>query len=97
MLLVTFATLALSVKLYLDVPKGFFPLEDTGFIRGISEAAADTSFQAMAARQQALADVIRKDPAVDYLHLGDRFQRPSTRASSSSRSSRAPSVIAYSR
>ncbi len=66
MLLVTFATLALSVKLYLDVPKGFFPLEDTGFIRGISEAAADTSFQAMAARQQALADVIRKDPAVDY-------------------------------
>jgi HAE1 family hydrophobic/amphiphilic exporter-1 len=66
MLLVTFATLAISVKLYLDVPKGFFPLEDTGFIRGISEAAADTSFQAMAARQQALADVIRKDPAVDY-------------------------------
>ncbi|MFI5012120.1 MAG: efflux RND transporter permease subunit [Hyphomicrobiales bacterium] len=66
MLLVTFATLAISVKLYMDVPKGFFPLEDTGLIRGATEAAADTSFEAMAARQQALADIIGKDPAVDY-------------------------------
>ena len=66
MLLVTFATLAISVKLYMDVPKGFFPLEDMGLIRGATEAAADTSFEAMAARQQALGDIIRKDPAVDY-------------------------------
>jgi hydrophobic/amphiphilic exporter-1 (mainly G- bacteria), HAE1 family len=66
MLLVTLATLALSLKLYIDVPKGFFPLEDTGLIRGATEAAADTSFEAMAARQQALGDIIRKDPAVDY-------------------------------
>jgi HAE1 family hydrophobic/amphiphilic exporter-1 len=66
MLLVTLATLAISVKLYMDVPKGFFPLEDTGLIRAISEAAPDTSFEAMSARQQALAEVIRKDPAVDY-------------------------------
>ncbi|SDR63211.1 hydrophobic/amphiphilic exporter-1, HAE1 family [Rhizobiales bacterium GAS113] len=66
MLLVTLATVAISVKLYMDVPKGFFPLEDTGLIRGATEAAADTSFEAMAARQQAIADIIRKDPAVDY-------------------------------
>jgi len=66
MLLVTLATVAISIKLYMDVPKGFFPIEDTGLIRGATEAAADTSFDAMAARQQALADIIRKDPAVDY-------------------------------
>jgi HAE1 family hydrophobic/amphiphilic exporter-1 len=66
MLLVTIATVFISVKLYMDVPKGFFPLEDTGLIRGATEAAADTSFEAMSARQQALADIIRKDPAVDY-------------------------------
>ncbi len=68
MLLVTFATLFISVKLYMDVPKGFFPLEDMGLIRGATEAAADTSFEAMAARQQALGDIIRKDPAVDYFN-----------------------------
>ena len=68
MLLVTLATIAISVKLYMDVPKGFFPLEDTGLIRGATEAAADTSFEAMAARQQAIGQIILKDPAVDYFN-----------------------------
>jgi HAE1 family hydrophobic/amphiphilic exporter-1 len=68
MLLVTLATVAISVKLYMDVPKGFFPLEDTGLIRGATEAAADTSFEAMAARQQAIGQIILKDPAVDYFN-----------------------------
>jgi HAE1 family hydrophobic/amphiphilic exporter-1 len=68
MLLVTFATVFISVKLYMDVPKGFFPLEDMGLIRGATEAAADTSFEAMAARQQALGEIILKDPAVDYFN-----------------------------
>jgi HAE1 family hydrophobic/amphiphilic exporter-1 len=68
MLLVTIGTVFLSVKLYMDVPKGFFPLEDTGLIRGATEAASDTSFEAMAARQQALGDIILKDPAVEYFN-----------------------------
>jgi multidrug efflux pump len=53
--------------LYVVVPKGFFPVQDTGTIQGISEAAQTISFPAMAARQQALAAVILKDPAVESL------------------------------
>ncbi len=49
------------------IPKGFFPVQDTGVIQGISEAAQDTSFAAMATHQQALADAILKDPAVESL------------------------------
>lgn len=66
-LLVAVATLALTVMLYLVVPKGFFPVQDTGVIRGISDAPPSIAFPAMATRQQALAAVILKDPAVDSL------------------------------
>jgi multidrug efflux pump len=63
-LLVAVATLALTVVLYLEIPKGFFPLQDTGVIQGISEAPQSISFAAMAERQQALGRVILQDPAV---------------------------------
>ncbi len=63
-LIVTFATLVLTLILYIVVPKGFFPVQDTGVILGISEAPETTSFARMADRQQALADVVTKDPDV---------------------------------
>ncbi len=68
MLGVTLATLAGTVALYVVVPKGFFPQEDTGFLIGVTEAATDTSFQAMAARQKVLADLLQADPAVEYVN-----------------------------
>ncbi|HKV24240.1 MAG TPA: multidrug efflux RND transporter permease subunit [Candidatus Acidoferrum sp.] len=66
-LLVTFGTLVCTILLYIYVPKGFFPVQDTGLILGISQGAQDTSFEAMARHQQALAKVILQDPAVDSL------------------------------
>ena len=66
-LLVAAGTMALTVWLYVIVPKGFFPVQDTGVIQGISEAPPTTSFPAMAAKQQALAEVILHDPAVESL------------------------------
>jgi multidrug efflux pump len=66
-LLVAVLTLALTIVLAIAIPKGFFPVQDTGVIQGISEAAQNTSFAAMAARQRALADAILKDPAVESL------------------------------
>ena len=60
-------TLALTVLLFLYIPKGFFPIQDTGVIQGISEAAQTISFREMSDRQQALAKVILKDPAVESL------------------------------
>jgi multidrug efflux pump len=66
-LLVALATLVVTVLLYLYIPKGFFPVQDTGAIQGISEASQSISFPAMAERQQALARVILKDPAVESL------------------------------
>src|SRR5208283_831449 len=63
-LLVAIATLGLTVFLYIVIPKGFFPVQDTGLIQGISEAAPSVSFEAMAQRQQALAAAILKDPDV---------------------------------
>ena len=63
-LLVAGATLALTVLLYALVPKGFFPVQDTGAIQGITEAGQAISFAAMAERQQAVADVVLQDPAV---------------------------------
>ncbi|HEY9193597.1 MAG TPA: efflux RND transporter permease subunit, partial [Methyloversatilis sp.] len=64
-LLLTVATFALTVLLYLAVPKGFFPVQDTGLIQGMSEAEPTISFAAMSARQQALAEVLLRDPDVD--------------------------------
>jgi len=66
-LLVALGTLAMTILLYILVPKGFFPVQDTGVIQGISEADESISFTAMAERQQALAQVILKDPAVESL------------------------------
>lgn len=66
-LLVAIATLGLTVLLYLAVPKGFFPVQDTGLIQAISEAPQSISFRAMSARQQELAEVILQDPAVESL------------------------------
>jgi len=66
-LLVAGGTFVLTILLYTIVPKGFFPVEDTGVIQGISEAAQDISFPAMAEKQQALARIILKDPAVESL------------------------------
>ena len=68
MLLVTLATLGGTVYLYMIVPKGFFPQEDTGFLIGVTEAATDTSFEAMKERQQALVEVLKSDPAIEYLN-----------------------------
>jgi multidrug efflux pump len=66
-LLTAIATLALTVFLYVIIPKGFFPVQDTGMIQGISEAPQSISFSAMALRQQSLAKVILQDPAVESL------------------------------
>ncbi len=66
-LLVALATLVLTVLLYVFVPKGFFPVQDTGVIQGISEASQSISFAAMGERQQALAEVVLQDPAVQSL------------------------------
>ncbi len=66
-LFVALATLVLTVVLYIIIPKGFFPVQDTGVIQGISQAPPNVSFQAMAEKQQQLADVILKDPAVQSL------------------------------
>ncbi|AZE48850.1 Multidrug efflux system MdtABC-TolC, inner-membrane proton/drug antiporter MdtB (RND type) [Pseudomonas chlororaphis] len=66
-LLVAVGTLALTVFLYMVVPKGFFPVQDTGVIQGISEAPQSVSFAAMSQRQQELAKIILADPAVQSL------------------------------
>jgi multidrug efflux pump len=66
-LLVAVATLMLTVFLYIVIPKGFFPVQDTGVIQGISQAPPTISARAMADRQQQLAKIILADPAVDSL------------------------------
>ncbi|HQT45990.1 MAG: multidrug transporter subunit MdtC [Acidocella sp. 20-63-7] len=63
-LAVAVATLVLTVLLYVFIPKGFFPVQDTGVIEGISQGAQSTSYAEMAVHQQALADAILKDPDV---------------------------------
>ena len=64
-LLVAVVTLVLTFVLYITIPKGFFPTQDTGIIQGISQAPASISFDAMSAKQQQLAKTILADPAVD--------------------------------
>ena len=66
-LLVAVATLVLTVFLYVVIPKGFFPIQDTGLIQGVSEASPSVSFEAMARRQQELAAAILKDADVASL------------------------------
>ncbi|WP_020180147.1 multidrug efflux RND transporter permease subunit [Methylopila sp. M107] len=64
-LLTFFATIGFSVWLFVTIPKGFFPQQDTGLITGASEAAQDVSFDEMARRQQALDAIVNADPAVE--------------------------------
>jgi multidrug efflux pump len=66
-LAVAVVTLVATLLLYLVIPKGFFPIQDTGVILGVSEAPQNVSFQAMAERQQALGQTILRDPAVASL------------------------------
>jgi multidrug efflux pump len=66
-LVVTIGTLVGTILLYIYVPKGFFPVQDTGVLLGVSDAPQNVSFAAMARRQQTLASVILKDPAVESL------------------------------
>ncbi|HLY56837.1 MAG TPA: MdtB/MuxB family multidrug efflux RND transporter permease subunit, partial [Stellaceae bacterium] len=63
-LLVALATFALTVMLYMFIPKGFFPVQDTGLIQGITEASQSISFKSMSERQEALAAAVLKDPDV---------------------------------
>ena len=65
MLLVTIATIAFTVYLYVIVPKGFFPQQDTGRLTGAIQADQNTSFQAMSVRLKQFADTVSQDPAVD--------------------------------
>jgi len=67
MLLVAAAMLVLTIVLYIEIPKGFFPTQDTGIIQGISQAPESISFPAMSRKQQQLAHEILKDPAVESL------------------------------
>ena len=68
-LLVFIATLALSVALFIVIPKGFFPQQDTGLLTAITETGEDSSFGAMAAAQVQLGELVRKDPAVDHVAM----------------------------
>jgi HAE1 family hydrophobic/amphiphilic exporter-1 len=63
-LMTLLATIALTGYLYVIIPKGFFPQQDTGFIFGITEASQDISFPAMSERQQAVVDTVLQDPAI---------------------------------
>ena len=66
-LLVAVATLGLTIFLFFVIPKGFFPIQDTGVIQGVSEAAQSVSFPEMSSQQQQLTKIILQDPAVDNL------------------------------
>ena len=67
-MMITVATVAGSVVLYIVVPKGFFPIEDTGYMVGVTEAAPDIAFSAMVERQRLVADIVRADKAVAYVN-----------------------------
>ena len=79
MLFVAASSLVVTCLLYLAVPKGFFPVQDTGLLQGIAEAPQNTSFAAMAKRQQSLADLLLSDPAVKRVafFVGVDGQNPS--------------------
>jgi len=68
MLVVTIATMAGTIWLYIIIPKGFFPTEDTGFIAATVEGPADISFKAMTERQREIAEIVRADPAIIYVN-----------------------------
>jgi HAE1 family hydrophobic/amphiphilic exporter-1 len=66
-LVLTFVTAAITVQMYLAIPKGFFPQEDTGFLLASGEGAPDASFEVMAKLQRQAVAIVRDDPAVNYL------------------------------
>jgi HAE1 family hydrophobic/amphiphilic exporter-1 len=66
--MVTLATIVGTIWLYVIVPKGFFPTEDTGYMIGITDAATDISFPAMSERTRKIVDLVRKDPAIAYVN-----------------------------
>jgi HAE1 family hydrophobic/amphiphilic exporter-1 len=68
MLAVTIATLFGTIAMYAIAPKGFFPIEDTGYVIGITEGATDVSFPALSELQRKVADIVRKDKAVEYVN-----------------------------
>ena len=68
MLVVTLCTIVGTIWLYIIVPKGFFPTEDTGYVIGITEGATDISFPQISTLQRKVADIVRADPAVDYVN-----------------------------
>src|SRR4030095_13644632 len=68
MLMVTIGTLAATAWLYIIIPKGFFPTEDTGFISASTEGSSDISFAQMATLQRQVARIVREDKAVDYVN-----------------------------
>ncbi|HWV41451.1 efflux RND transporter permease subunit [Pseudorhodoplanes sp.] len=80
MLMITIATLVGTIWLYYVYPKGLFPTEDTGFLLVVSEAATDTSFEAMVGRQAKIDEIVRRDPAVDYINSTVGAGGPNTTA-----------------
>ena len=80
MLMITIATLIGTIWLYYVYPKGLFPTEDTGFLLVVSEAATDTSFEAMVGRQAKIDEIVRRDPAVDYINSTVGAGGPNTTA-----------------
>jgi HAE1 family hydrophobic/amphiphilic exporter-1 len=68
-LLIFFATIALSVYLFMIIPKGFFPQQDNGFLTGVSEASQDISFAFMKRKQEELSEIVQADPAVDSIAM----------------------------
>ena len=75
-LMVFLATVAVTVVLYIEIPKGFFPQQDTGIISGLSDAPQDISFNEMVRRQHALLDIVAKDPDVASYGTGLGGSRP---------------------
>ncbi|MDL2290661.1 efflux RND transporter permease subunit, partial [Desulfovibrio sp. OttesenSCG-928-F20] len=102
-LCVAFATLVLTVLLYIVVPKGFFPVQDTGLIAGITEAPQDIAFEAMARRQNEAAKLVLEDPDVESLssYIGVDGTNPTLNSGRMTinlkpleqRSARAPEII----
>jgi multidrug efflux pump subunit AcrB len=91
-LMIMVLTVCATVALFVWIPKGFFPQQDTGTIVGISEGAQDISPQAMMERQAAILEVVTKDPAVPRRpHISDPAARPSPKTTDAclSRSNRA--------
>ena len=72
-LLLTFATVYISAQQYISIPKDFFPSEDTGFLQGQTEGPADTSIEVMATRQKLASEIVKNDPAVEYLNSAVGF------------------------